>query len=248
MERPGLKRFRYRDATYNIRCRERKTAEEAVETLREELEAYIRRHPAFRTNLTPLPLLAHPPETARLMARAAELTGLGPMAGVAGTFAQLIGERLAARGEEDLLIENGGDIYIKSEYPTTVALYAGETPFKDKLALFIEPEETPLAICSSSSRMGHSLSLGACDLATVTAAAPAGSWGGGLADSAATLAANLVRRPADLQPAAERIAALPGISGVLLIKKERIALAGSLPQLIRNRDGGTGAKITVTAY
>ena len=71
------------------------------------------------------------------------------------------------------------------------------------------------------------MSLGACDLATVVARDAA------LADAAATQAANLVLSPDDLSATAERIAAIEGIEGLLLVKGEHIALAGVLPELVR---------------
>ena len=67
----------------------------------------------------------------------------------------------------------------------------------------------PLAICSSSGTMGHSLSLGRCDLATVFARDAS------LADAAATLAGNLVSREEDLEPAVNRVLAIEGIQGCL---------------------------------
>ncbi len=86
--------------------------------------------------------------------------------------------------------------------------------------------------------MGHSTSLGACDLATVLA--PDAS----LADCAATLAANLVKTEDDVTPTLERIMAIPGILGLLIVKNDRIGLMGELPELIRHGDRSFTDKIT----
>ena len=59
----------------------------------------------------------------------------------------------------------------------------------------VAPDEMPLSVCSCSGRLGHSLSFGDCDLATVVAADAA------LADACTTLAANLVKSEADLDGA-----------------------------------------------
>ena len=72
--------------------------------------------------------------------------------------------------------------------------------------------------------MGHSMSLGQCDLATIVAKDAA------LADAAATQAANLVSTPDDVDAALERIMAIQDIAGVLIVKDDRIGLAGRLPR------------------
>ena len=77
--------------------------------------------------------------------------------------------------------------------------------------------------------MGHSTSLGRCDLATVVARDAA------LADAAATQAANLVTTADDVDRAIERIAAIEGVEGVLIVKDDRVGLAGHLPPLVKIR-------------
>ena len=152
--------------------------------------------------------------------------GVGPMAGVAGTIAQMAVEAALEAGERECMVDNGGDIFLVSEKSITIGLYIGKHPLSGKLAMRIEHESTPLAVCSSSSFLGHSKSFGLCDLATVVSADAA------LADCAATHACNLVRSTADIGPAAERIASVPGIQGVLIIKEDKISLAGAFPILI----------------
>jgi hypothetical protein len=75
--------------------------------------------------------------------------------------------------------------------------------------------------------MGHSMSFGLCDLATIVAKDAA------LADAAATQAGNLVKTVHDVDAALERISAIDGIDGVLLVKDDRVGLAGHLPRLVR---------------
>lgn len=210
----------------------------AVHQHRALLEAYIARHPQFRTSLIPVGLLPDAPEIVQRMHRAAARAGVGPMAAVAGVIAQMAAEAALAAGAREAIVENGGDTYLVSPAAVTVALYAGTTPLAGHLAFHVTPDQMPLSICSSSGRMGHSLSLGDCDLATVV------SLDAGLADAAATRAGNLVCASRDLQGACEQIAAIAGVSGVLLVKDGRLGLAGSLPALVRNRDPQTRAKIT----
>jgi len=196
------------------------------------LEDYIRRHRAFQTALEPVALQDDAPEVAVRMARAADRVGVGPMAAVAGVMAELAAEAGLKTGAREAVVENGGDIFLVVNEPAVVGLYTGTDSLGDRLAFRIPPEWTPLAVCSSSGRMGHSMSLGDCDLATVVARDAA------LADAAATHAANLVKVPADIDAALEIVSAIPGIDGVLLVKDDRIGLIGRLPELVPASPGG----------
>ena len=82
--------------------------------------------PSFGPALSRLSLLEDAPEAARRMAAAGEVTGLGPMAAVAGTLAQLGVEAAMAAGIDEAIVENGGDIYIHAQEPVTIGLYAGD--------------------------------------------------------------------------------------------------------------------------
>jgi ApbE superfamily uncharacterized protein (UPF0280 family) len=163
------------------------------------------------------------------------------MAAVAGTMAHMAVEAAREAGAAEAIVENGGDIFLYSKDAVTVALYAADSPLSGKLALMVRPQRMPLAICSSSSVMGHSLSFGACDLAT--AVAPDGA----LADAAATLACNLVKSAGDVAGVLQRVASLSGICGVLIIKADKVGVAGDLPELIRHNDPAFSDKITKDA-
>ena len=234
----AYRRFAHKGANFRICCDRFSCVTEEIARQRAALERYIAQHPDFAESLSPLPIPDDAPEAVRRMARAAEAVGVGPMAAVAGTMAQLAAEAGVEAGASEAIVENGGDLFLVCAKCVVVGLYAGTGPLSDKLALAVLPDDTPLAICSSSSRMGHSMSLGDCDLATVV------SRDASLADAAATQAANLVRTPDDIDGALERIATIDGIDGVLLVKGDRIGLAGSLPELVQNRDPELRLKVT----
>ena len=196
-------------------------------TQRHLLEAYIRHHPEFQNALCPIGLRSEAPEVAHRMAMAADLVGVGPMAAVAGAMAQSVAKAGLKAGSPEVIIENGGDIYLKTVEPVIIGLIPGTDELTGKLAFSLEPDETPISICSSSGHMGHSMSLGQCDLATVV------SEDAALADAAATQAANLVKTEQDINPTLERIQAIPGIHGILIVKGNRIGLSGKLPRLIK---------------
>ena len=234
--------FSWKETNLRVACEDFDLVTRTVVEARRKLERYIGRHPAFLTSLTPVALLDNPPEAAVRMAAASELTGLGPMAAVAGTLAQMGAEAAMAAGCREAIVENGGDIFVHSDREVTIGLYAGDTTIGGKLALRIHPGDLPMALCSSSSKMGHSLSFGRCDLATVAAK------DGALADAAVTLVCNLIASESDLTPVLDRVGAIAGVDGILAVKNGRIGLWGRLPDLIRNQDAGTRAKITRDLY
>ena len=221
--------FTHREAVFHICCEKFEAVTAEIVRQRRILEDYIDRHPRFQCSLEPVELRTNAPEVAKRMARAARLVGVGPMAAVAGAMAQCAGQAGLEAGAREAIVENGGDIYLRAADPVIIGLDTGAAELADRLAFSLQAHDTPISICSSSGRMGHSESLGQCDLATVVAADAA------LADAAATEAANLVRTVEDVDPALERIAAIEGIEGVMIVKNDRVGLAGKLPPLIKLR-------------
>ena len=219
--------FTYREAVFRICCEKFDAVTDEIVRQRRILEEYIARHPEFKKSLEPLELFAGAPEVAQNMARAAKLMGVGPMAAVAGAMAQFAGRAALDAGACEVIVDNGGDIYVCAVEPVIIALKTGTAEVAEKLAFSLQPDDTPISICSSSGKMGHSMSLGECDLATVVAKDAA------LADAAATAAANLVKTVDDIDPALENIFSIKGVDGVLIIKGDRIGLAGKLPPLVR---------------
>jgi ApbE superfamily uncharacterized protein (UPF0280 family) len=221
--------FIHKEAVLRIFCEPFETVTQEIVRQRAILEDYIRRHPHFQHSLQPVAVSADAPEVAVRMARAASTVGVGPMAAVAGTMAQLAVEAALRAGAEEAIVDNGGDIYLQTVEPVLIGLYPGESEQIGRLAFSLQASDTPLSICSSSGKMGHSLSLGQCDLATVVAKDAA------LADAAATLAANLVKTVSDLETALNQIVSIEGIGGVMIVKDGHAGLAGKLPTLVKMR-------------
>ena len=173
-------------------------AQSVLAEARSELRDYISRDARFLTSLTPLRVPPAAPRLVRQMAGAAQCYEVGPMAAVAGAVAEVVGERLLEESPH-VIVENGGDIFMKAEGRRAVALYAGEdSPFSGKLRIFVEPDGAPLGICTSSATVGHSLSFGKADAVVAVAGSAA------LADAAATAICNRIEQPADIRPALER--------------------------------------------
>jgi uncharacterized protein len=237
--------FRWKEANFRIYSPRADLVIEEIQKQRGLLESYIQRCPDFLSALSPIALLPDASEIIVRMHEASLATGVGPMAAVAGAIAQFAAEA-ALHGDNQLaypeaIVENGGDIYLSAKEDVVIALYAGNSSLSGKLAFLIKPDQMPLSICSSSSKMGHSLSFGNCDLATVVAK------DGALADAAATLTCNRVKEPGDVNPALEEALAIPGILGVLVVKDDQIGLAGDLPDLVKHTDIRVKDKITHAA-
>ncbi len=193
--------------------------------VRADLEAYIRRRPDFAAARAPLAAGAGAPLIARRMAAAAADWGVGPMAAVAGALAEAVGERLGA-ADGALLVENGGDCYLRHAAPLTARLWAGAgSPFADRVRFRLPAAPGGQGLCTSSGTVGHSYSAGRADAVCVLAAsAPA-------ADAAATALANAVAGPADVDAALQRARAAGGLDGVLIACGERLGLWGEIELL-----------------
>lgn len=196
-------------------------AREVVRRLRRELEAYIAGVPFFAVSLEPVEVAEDAPPIVKEMARAAGLAGVGPMAAVAGAIAQSVGEELN-RLSPDVIVENGGDVYIKSSRSRTVGILAGDSPISGRLGLEITPGDTPVGICTSSSTVGPSLSFGRTDAAVAVAPSTA------LADAAATAIGNAVGSPEDIGRGLKVAENITGLTGAVIIIDGKIGLWGKL--------------------
>ncbi len=199
----------------------KRKAHRLVLKYRKLLESYIERCPAFLTSLEPIPVPKDAPHIVREMAEAAARAGVGPMAAVAGAMAEFVGKELLVFSPE-VIVENGGDIYLKSLKKRTIGIYAGKSPLSGKIGLEIEGRDTPLGICTSSGTVGPSLSFGTAD-AVVTLSASAT-----LADAAATAIGNIVKTPNDISRSIEFGAIIPGLKGLVIIKGENMGLWGEV--------------------
>jgi ApbE superfamily uncharacterized protein (UPF0280 family) len=194
-----------------------------VAEVRRQIEGYIRGHAAFVDSLSPLPLDEAAPPPVREMLQAGLAAGVGPMAAVAGTIAESVGRALQQNGVDDLIVENGGDIYMARERECTVAVFAGSSVLSGRIGIRLAPADMPCAVCCSSATVGHSLSFGHADAVVVTAAACS------LADAAATRIGNEVGAGRNGVKEALRVAtAIKGLRGILVIQGEQLGAQGDM--------------------
>ena len=155
------------------------------------------------------------------MAESAARVGIGPMASVAGAIAEFVGSELLAFSKE-IIVENGGDIYLRSLKKRLIGIYAGKSPLTGKIGLEINKEDTPLGICTSSGTVGHSLSHGRADAVIALSKSAA------LADAAATAIGNLIKQPGDIPDGIEFAKGIDGLLGVVIIEDDKIGLWGKV--------------------
>jgi len=199
---------------------------------RRSLERYIEHHPLFLTTLEPYPVEQTAPAIIKEMAIASKIAGIGPMSAVAGAIAEAVGKDLLPFSPE-IIVENGGDIFLKTSKKRVVGIYAGESSFTGKIALEINPRETPLGICTSSATIGHSLSLGYADaVVTLSPSTP-------LADAMATAIGNMVKSIDDIPETIEKAKDIQGLYGIIIIKDDKIGIWGKM-KIVPVTDNGRG--------
>ncbi len=196
-------------------------------TLRLELEAYIAQRPEFLSSLLPLAADPGAPAIARTMLEASRAAGVGPMAAVAGAVAAAVGAALEAEfGCREILVENGGDLWLRFEEALDISVFAGGSPLSEKVGVTVAPEFSPLGLCTSSGTVGPSLSLGRADAAMVAAR---GALSAALADAWATAVGNAVRVGEDIEAALDLVEGREEIVSVLVVKDGRMGIRGRLP-------------------
>lgn len=197
-------------------------AYQSVYKYRGYIESYIKYHPDFLTSLVPLPKDDIAPEIVRDMLTAAEVVNVGPMAAVAGAIAEHVGRDIILGGSKNVIVENGGDVFIKTQQEATVGIFAGKSPLSHKVRIIIRPEQMPLGVCTSSGTVGHSLSFGRADAVCVL------SRSATIADAAATAIGNLVQNKHDIRKALDWGGGMKEISGILIIVGNQMGIRGTI--------------------
>lgn len=203
---------------------ERDLSVEAVNSIkkfRDQIEKYIATNSEFKTTLKPYKVNGNSPSIVKEMSQYSASVGVGPFASVAGAIAEYVAKDLF-KYSSDIVIENGGDIFIRSSKDRRIGIYAGSSRFNKKIALEIKAKETPLGICTSAGTVGHSLSFGKADAVVALSKSTL------LADAAATRIGNIIKTKADIPKGIRFAQKVKGLRGVLIIKDDKIGLWGKV--------------------
>ncbi len=199
-------------------------SEEALRSIhrhRAQIEAYILARPEFRDSLLPVPYDPFAPPIIREMMSASLKAGVGPMAAVAGAVAERVGlDLLPLSG--NVLVENGGDLFVHANQDLHIGIFAGGSPWSERVSLRVGRAEMPLGICTSSGTVGHSLSFGR------TAACCVKAKSVSLADAAATAIGNRIRSREELQAALGAGMKIEGVLGLVVIIEDQLGVIGEM--------------------
>jgi len=192
-----------------------------VVQLRSDMEAYLLNDPVFGKTFEPHRVEPNAPEIVKVMAEAADRAGVGPMASVAGVFAEMVGRHLMQQFKiQELVVENGGDIFLTINRNLLISVYAGSSPLSEKIGIEIHASESPLGVCTSAGTVGPSVSFGKADAVMIVCKNTA------LADAFATGFGNMVKTPEDVQAIINQTERFPEILSAVIICHEKIGIRG----------------------
>ncbi len=192
------------------------SAERKLRSLYRQLEGYIGRYPLFHTTLDPWRQRGEQGVVNRMI-EASIPAEVGPMAAVAGAFADEILEAMPDCAEH-LFVENGGDVALRSSREMSVMIHAGDGTFPPKVTILLPPGRWGIA--SSSGKWGHSFSMGTADMVTVVAARAA------VADALATAIANRIKPDCDPEAIIAEVYPLSALRAVAVFWEGRLWYRG----------------------
>lgn len=200
------------------------TVRKGIFEARDIIESKISDDPFFGITYDPYPVSPKDDLLIRRMCNASVLAGVGPMAGVAGAVAVYAVEAAQASGAKEAIVENGGDIAFLSDRRRPVGLFADHPVLKD--VAFDMYCDHITGICSSSAKIGPSVSFGSSDVCTVFSDDVI------LADCCATALGNKVTSEDAVASALEAICAVEGVKGCMAVCGGKVAVCGDVPELI----------------
>ncbi|MDR2909779.1 MAG: UPF0280 family protein [Bacteroidales bacterium] len=193
-----------------------------IKELRQKMDDYILTEPLFKKTMNPFLPCENSPIEAKEMAAAAEKAGIGPMSAVAGLFAREAGEAILRNFlVEEMVIENGGDIFVLLKKELVLSVFAGNSPLSERIGLAIPEGLGKFGICTSAGTVGHSFSDGKADAVMVICSDVL------LADAFATAFGNKVKTPDDVEKVINMAEKIPEILSLLIICEDKIGVRGN---------------------
>ena len=121
---------------------------------------------------------------------------------------------------QELVVENGGDIFLKIKRNLLMSVYAGNSPLSEKIGVEIQAVDSPLGVCTSAGTVGPSVSFGKADAVMIICRNTA------LADAFATGFGNRIKTPEDVQKVTDQTAEFPEILSAVVICGDKIGIRG----------------------
>lgn len=203
-----------------------------IRSLRSDLKTYISKNQDFLLSIEPIEeYCENLPLIVNKMYESSIHADVGPMACVAGTISELSLNYLIDMNSKYSIVENGGDIALVNDEKVLCGIYSNNHVLGNDVAFEIKARRKPLGICTSSGKIGHSISFGQADSVTVISKSPS------LADGLATRIANDVvgetseDRVNNALESAENFKEF--FNGVLIISDENVGVVGRLPNIVQ---------------
>ena len=204
-------------------------------SIRSDLKNYITKNQDFLLSLEPLkPHEENLPEIIQTMYESSLKSDVGPMACVAGTISELSLNYLIENDSRYSIVENGGDIALINDETTLCGIYTNNEILGNEIAFRIKPRKRPLGICTSSGKIGHSISFGSADSVTVISEIPS------MADGLATRIANDVNGETSEDKVAKALETSENFreffESVLIVSDDKIGTVGKLPKIVETKE------------
>lgn len=201
--------------------------------IRNDLKKYISLNPDFLLSIEPLKYNSESLSPIVLkMYKASEKADVGPMACVAGTISEMSLNYLIDNGSKCSIVENGGDIAIINNQEVLCGIYSNNDILGNNIAFKIKSRKKPLGICTSSGKIGHSISFGSSDSVSVI------SKSSSIADGLATRIANEVKGQDSESKVSNALECAENYreyyEGILIISDENVGTIGKLPKIVES--------------
>jgi ApbE superfamily uncharacterized protein (UPF0280 family) len=220
-----VKLFRRRPRTFDIQVQDMVLHVTAAADLGEEtraaalsfweqLHAYALRNPAVTTSKRPVEVEPDAPAIVREMAAAAARAGVGPMYSFRGALTDHVG-RFLARDLDEVTVSCGGELFILVRKRQKLTIRTGDGP--GGVAIVVPPERRGLGVATASGAQAAP----ADGLAVLAESSM-------LAAAAAAGVRAILPKQDGFRLALAYLRKVPGVRGGVLVRDERIGLAGGV--------------------
>ncbi len=199
-------------------------------SIRQDLKNYILKNEDFLLSIDPIKTDDDLPLIVKTMVSSSSIADVGPMACVAGTISELSLNYLIGNDSKYSIVENGGDIALINDEDVLCGIYSNNHVLGNDIAFKINARKKPLGICTSSGKIGHSISFGEADSVTVI------SNSSSIADGLATRIANEVKGETSEDKLSNALECCENyrefFEGVLIISQDHVGTVGRLPRIV----------------
>ena len=205
-------------------------------SIRRDLKNYILKNEDFLLSLEPIKAEGDLPLIVKTMMESSDVADVGPMACVAGTISELSLNYLIDNDSKYSIVENGGDIALINDEDVLCGIYSKNPILGNDMAFEIKARNNPLGICSSSGKIGHSISFGEADSVTVI------SGSSSIGDGLATRIANEVNGETSEDKVSNGLECSENykefFDGVLIVSQNHVGTIGKLPKIVETNEFG----------